>query len=275
MDLAVPTLVNHAASRPTSLEDLHGFILQGLMCNLSKSALDRSWGLLGFLLCLRAREPTTPEPASTEGVWHIRGWACIFRWGQENRRKKFGKRPRFWSEKRRDFGAGLLEPFSPRPKSSTPIFPPVPKAPRQIPIHPVTKIHAKFLHLLLVISPSVPPWFCVAEFGKQYAFLYRYNNSNTRFMTPRTLEPLNHGMAVMHTCNDAMHVALSKGGEINMSVLSNSRHNPERNTSMNRILLGFFAQNSLCACAILNMSLFQCTLLRRRTASKHFPNKVM
>ena len=37
----------------------------------------------------------------------------------------------------------------------------------------------------------------------------------------------------------------------------------------------FFAQNSLRACAILNMSLVQCTLLRRRTTSKRFPNKVM
>ena len=134
MDLAVPTLVNHAASRPTSLENLHGFILHGLMCNLSKSALDRSWGLLGFLLCLRAREPTTPEPASTEGVWHIRGWACIFRRGQENRQKKFGKRPRFWSEKRRDSGADCWSHFSPRPKSSTANSnPPRDKNPCQIP----------------------------------------------------------------------------------------------------------------------------------------------
>ena len=46
------------------------------------------------------------------------------------------------------------------------------KNPRQIPTHPVTKIHAKFLNLLLVISPSARPWFCVAKFNKQYNFLY-------------------------------------------------------------------------------------------------------
>ena len=36
--------------------------------NLSKSALDKSWGLPGLLLCLRASEATTTELASTEGA---------------------------------------------------------------------------------------------------------------------------------------------------------------------------------------------------------------
>ena len=59
--------------------------------NLSKSALDKSCGLRGSLSCVRASDATTPELASPEGIWPIRGWAPIFRLGTREPSKTFSE----------------------------------------------------------------------------------------------------------------------------------------------------------------------------------------
>ena len=201
---------------------------------VKEGAVSRSQLLTGpgafwdFLLCLRASEPTTPELASTEGVRHIRGWAWIFRLGgRENRRKNIRKVAWILVRETAQLWCRFWSPFFP-----------VPKNPRQHSNPPLDNNPCQILKFVVGDISKCPTLVLCRKVWQAIHLSIRYNNSNTRFMTPRPLELLNHGMTVMHTCNDATHMALSKAGEINISVLGNSRHNPERNTSMNRILLG-------------------------------------
>ena len=154
--------------------------------SLFQSALDKSWGFPGFLSCLKASEATTtPELASTEAPYQ--GVGADFSLGGERTIETlvFGERRTFWSEEWRELGADFLSPFS-LPQLSTPNFnPPRDKNPRQI------------------------PKFVLGDFsGCSTLVLCHKSLASSASLTTRALEPLNHTMAVIRTCEDDMDMAL-------------------------------------------------------------------
>ena len=117
--------------------------------HLSKSALDRCWGLLGFLSHLRASEATTPERAGTGRVWPMKGWAWTFLSGAREPSKRMLERgANFDPRNVATFGAHLFRPFFLVQKKSTSNSNP--------------QIHAKFPTWFVLQSLASKTSFCLA-----------------------------------------------------------------------------------------------------------------